>query len=280
MQHLLITNKNTMKKLIYTILASSFILSCSTNSSNDNANNPLSTGMLVKTWTSSSGSVTTSTTLNYNVNKLVNSFNSDGTTYTFTYNGDLIIKNENVNGFDISNYSNNLLVSSASNWNSNNTSSTYNSTYTYNSDGSITEIRTGTSTYSGNTTSSSNKYIRFYSQGNCVKKDEYSSINGVMTLTGSILFTFDDKNSPFKNITGFYTWQNSQGYSVNNAISETFKNASGVITNTFQRTYQYNSQNYPISLIGTSTSYTINPQTGTSTPGTPNVVSNLTYTYY
>ncbi len=264
-----------MKKLILTILAGSFLLSCSTDSSNDDSNNPSSNGLLVKTIINGAGT----STFNYNGNKLVNALSSDGTTTAFTYNGDLIIKDENVNGFDISNYSNNLLVSNSSNWNSNNTSSTFYSTYTYNSDGSITEINTGTSTYSGNTTSSSHKFVRFYSQGNCVKEDSYSSINGVMTLTGTTLSTFDNNNSPYKNITGFYTWQNPQGYSVNNEINRTHKDASGVITRTVQTTYQYNSQNYPISGTTTTTNYTINPQTGSSTPGTPSV-SNGTFTYY
>ena len=275
-----------MKKLIYTILASSFLLSCSTNSSNDNTNNPSSNGLLVKTITYSGG---TTSTFNYNGNKVTYISYSDGSTVTFTYNGDLIIKEEATgtgtegsgrNWIHTMNYSNNILTSSTESRNSTSYPFSYNSTYTYNSDGSITEIITGTNTYNGNTTNINSKYVRFYSQGNCVKEDSYSSINGVMTLNETTTYTYDSYNFPFKNITGLYANQNPQeAASVNNAISETYKNANGVITKTIQRVCQYNSQNYPISMAETITNYTINPQTGASTPGAP-TISTPTYTYY
>jgi hypothetical protein len=271
-----------MKKLILTILASSFLLSCSNNSSNENVNNPSSTGLLLKTVTDSRG---TTSTYNYNGNKLTSGLSTDGSIVTLTYNGDLIIKEESSGGSGSNyiytmSYSNNLLTSSNENSNSTNFSSNYNSTYTYNSDGSITEIRTGTNTYNGNTTNSSSKYIRFYSQGNCVKEDSYSSINGVMTLTGITTYTYDSFNFPWKNITGFYTYQNPrQAIGVNNAISTTRKNAQGIVTSNSQTTYQYNSLNYPVSMAKTTTDYTLNPQTGTWTAGTPTVY-NATFTFY
>ena len=272
-----------MKKLILTILASSFLLSCSTNSSTDNSNNPSSNGLLVKTFTDSGGTIST---YNYNGNKGTYISGSDGSTATLTYNGDLIIKEESTGGsgsnyINTYNYSNNLLTSSTYNSNSTNSSYNYNSTYTYNSDGSITENQISTYTNSsGNTTNSSSKYVRFYSQGNCVKEDRYSTISGVMTLSETTTYTYDSFNYPFKNITGIYTMENPQTVaSVNNEISATRKNASGVITYTSQSTYQYNSQNYPISVAETTTNYTPNPQTGTWTPGTP-AVYNATFTYY
>lgn len=271
-----------MKKLIYTILASSFLLSCSTNSSNDNANNPSSNGLLVKTITYNG----VTATYNYNGNKGTYVSGSDGSTSTLTYNGDLIIKEESTGGsgwnyINTYNYSNNFLIFSTEIYNSTNYSNTDNSTYTYNSDGSITENKMSTYTNSsGNTTNSSSKYVRFYSQGNCVKKDRYSTISGVMTLIETTTYTYDSFNFPYKNITGIYVLKNSKNNaSVNNAISETTKNASGVITHTIQTTYQYNSQNYPISKAETITNYTPNPQTGTWTPGTPTVY-NTTFTYY
>ena len=261
-----------MKKLILTILASSFLLSCSSDSSNDDSNNPTSTDLLVKTITDSGGNQT----FNYNGNKVSYVSTSNGVTSTFTYNGDLIIKEEQTGGSSLNsiityNYSNNLLTSS----NSTNSSSNYNSTYTYNSDGSITEIR------NGNTSNSTEKNVLFYSQGNCVKIENYAFFDGVYTLNETIISTYDNKNSPFKNITGLYTAYYPTGnINVNNCISQINKNASGEITYTAQTAYQYNARNFPISETTTETEYTINPQTGTSTPGTPQSLSPIIYTYY
>lgn len=266
-----------MKKLILTILASYFILSWSTNSANDDSNNSSSNGLLVKTITYSGGSTST---FNYNGNKLVNLVNSDGTTTVFTYNGDLIIKNENANGFDISNYSNNLLVSRASNYSFGSQSSTNNTTYTYNSNGSIiTDITTGNSTYLGNTTTFTNKTIRYYSQGNCIKDERYRISNNSFILTETTDYTYDNKNCPYKKITGFLAMITPSGYAVNNPVSITHKNASGIISSISQFTYQYNSQDYPISATNTSTVYNISTSGTSSSPGTPSE-STTTYTYY
>ena len=54
---------------------------------------------------------------------------------------------------------------------------------------------------------------------------------------------------------------------------------TGNIEETEQITYTYNSQDYPISMINTRTSYNFNPQTNTNTPSTPQTYSE-TYTYY
>ena len=269
-----------MKELILILFTSLAILSCSNDKSSDNPSN--SNGLLVKTVMNGSSTLT----YNYNGNKATYISSSDGTTHTYTYNRDLIIKEESTGGSGSNyshtmNYSNNFLTSSTKNINSTSSSLTFNSTYIYNSDGSITEIKTDTPTYSGNTTSLTYKYIRFYSQGNCIKKESYSPpINGVMTLNGAITYTYDSFNFPFKNVTGLCAYTNPEGFfNNNNRISETHKNATGVITKTIQTTYQYNSQGYPISKTSTSKNYTINPQTGASTPGIP-VTSSETITYY
>jgi len=277
-----------MKKLILTIFASSFLLSCSTNSSNEESNSSSGSGMLPKT--STSGSKTT--TYNYNGNKIVNILSSDGGSATFTYNGEFIIAENSVinngvsglyNSTSTMNYSNNLLSSYAQNGGFTNysDSDTINKTYTYNQDGSITENVNIIHTNSlGNTTITVNKYIRFYSQGNCIKAEAYGPVNGIMTLTDTRTYTYDTNNNSCKNITGLYAYYHPIGVANNNnIISETNKNANGVITKTIQRVYQYNSQNYPISMAETITNYSPNPQTGTSTPGTP-TVSNTTLTYY
>jgi hypothetical protein len=275
-----------MKKLIYTIFASLFLLSCTSDSANEESNNSTSTALLVKTVTDSGGTQT----INYNGNKITNSSSTDGSSSTFTYNGNFIIAENTVinngvsslyNYTSIMSYSNNLLSSYTQNGGSTNYSDSYNQAYTYNANGSITEnINSIHTNSSGITTSRVNKYIRFYSQGNCIKVEDYRTVNGLMTLTETITYTYDTNNFPFKNITGFYTCFNPIGFANNNnKISETHKNASGIVTSVNLITYQYNSQNYPISSTETYTGYIINPQTGTSTPGTP-TVSNTTFTYY
>jgi hypothetical protein len=262
-----------MKKLILTILASSFLLSCSSDSSNDDSNNPSGNGLLLKTETDYFITPTT-ITYNYNGYKINTIEEPDGSSSSFTYNGDFIIKIENLSepSTITMNYLNDLLVSENQISASGNTFTNI----TYNSDGSITENNNDSN---GNPIS---RTIRFYSQGNCIKQESYSSTNGLMTLTGTILSTFDNKNSPYKNITGLYLWCKPLGMNVNNALSITSKNADGIVTSVTQFTYQYNSQNYPVSKSRTYIPYTISPgANGGSFPGVPgpSTISN-TYTYY
>jgi hypothetical protein len=266
-----------MKKIIITILASTFILSCSSNSDNNNSS---SAGPLIKTETSIGGTAT----YNYNGNKLSTIIYSPSETTTYTYNGDLIIKENNnggrVNSVTNYNYSNNLLSSFSGNESSSNITSTSNSTYTYNSNGSITEMQTNTYTTSGNIQTTNSKHIRYYSQGNCIKDEYFSISNGIATLVDTATFTYDTSNTPYKNITGFYSWSNPQGfYSINNVKSEIHKNASNATTRTVQITHQYNSENYPISYTSVITNYTINSQSGATTPQTP-ITQSGTITYY
>jgi hypothetical protein len=270
-----------MKKLITLILASTFILSCSSNSDN---NNSTSTGPLIKTETSISGIETLTTNYNYNGNKLSTILFSLGGTANYTYNGDLIIKVENNAGGQNSvynyNYSNNFLSSFSGNESFPTFLQSLNGTYSYNSNSSITGMTTRTITSSGNTQISNSKHIRYHSQGNCIKDEEFSISNGIATLTNYTTYSYDTNNSPYKNITGFYACYNPRGIlNINNITSEIHKNAAGIITSTYQTTYQYNSQNFPISSSTVFTNYTINPQTGVSTQGTPST-ENVTITYY
>ena len=262
-----------MKKLILTILASSFLLSCSSDSASDDSNNPSSNGLLLKTETDYFITPET-TTYNYNGYKINTIEESDGSSSSFTYNGDFIIKIENLSepSTITMNYLNDLLVSENQISASGNTFTNI----TYNSDGSITENNNDSN---GNPIS---RTIRFYSQGNCVKEEIYTIDNSLATLLFSSIFTYDNKNSPYKNITGLYLCGKPFGMSVNNALSKTSKNADGIVTSVTQFTYQYNSQNYPVSKSRTYIPYTISPgANGGSFPGVPgpSTISN-TYTYY
>jgi hypothetical protein len=270
-----------MKKLIYTILASSLLFSCSSNSSSSDDSNSPAGGLLLKTISNQDGFKT----LNYNGNKIVSSA-GNGTIYTntiLTYNGDLIIKEESFgvgrSNIVVMNYSNNQLSSLTENTTSPNSNHTHNSTYTYNADGSITELTSGTNSSSGSASPYSSKNIRYYSQGNCYKREVFENLNGVMLLNSTITYTYDSYNTPYKNIIGFYAYTYPQGNGVNNITGIIHKNSTGVITSTTQFNYQYNAQNYPISFTETNTQYNISLDGSTSTPGSPNI-SSTSYTYY
>ncbi len=265
-----------MKKLILSIIVSSFLLSCSSNSSSD-SNNPSSTGLLLKTRTLDTNVVTFS----YNGNKMTGYINSiDGSYGTATYNGDFVSQVADFspnNKSEVTNYTyiNNLLSTKNFNTNYNNPPYTENSTFTHNLDGSVTENITKTT--STGVVVSQNKYIYYYTSGNVTKKEEF---NSAMTLTYTTTFTYDNKNSLYKNVTGLLFLNGLDGFPCTHNETGFVKtnNVSGTIAATEQITYIYNSQDYPISLTNTTTSYNFDPLTGTNTPSTPQTYSE-TFTY-
>lgn len=111
--------------------------------------------------------------------------------------------------------------------------------------------------YNSNNTISYDEYV-----GTATEQSKYSS-TGIITLLngqvvkneaayGTTLVTYDNKNSPFKNITGFDKLMPSYNVVIlgsNNPI--TIKYYDNII-NTFY--YQYNEQGYPISVYGISSS--------------------------
>ena len=260
-----------MKKIITLILGIALVYGCSTNSDNDSST---STGLLVKTKTEVESNE--SQTFTYNGNKIISMDLYLGTinqsSYTYTYNGNFIISSQRNCNFSTNpscynqttnyNFTNNIVTS----LNYFSSMTNYTITYTYNLDGSISENKT----YSNGTTSDT-YYKRYFSQGNCSKEEEFRKMNGVWTLQYTTTYTFDNKNSPFINILGFDYKNNMTGFIV--------KNGLGQITNTNQTTYIYNSENYPIQIASTTTNYSVDPQTGVSTPGTP-TTKNTTITYY
>jgi len=259
-----------MKKIITLILGIALVYGCSTNSDSNESSNSI--GLLPKTYYSSSGETVN---LYYNGNKIVSSGNEN-----YTYNGNLIASSGytndpsiNPNGYNQTqnyNYTNSILTSI----NYFSSMANYTITFTYNLDGSISENRT----YSNGTVYEI-YYKRYYSQGNCIKEEEFRRINGVWTLQYTTTSTFDNKNGPFNNILGFpELFRPRRGYK-NNETGFIIKNGLGQITNTNQKTHIYNSENYPIQIASTTTNYSVNPQTGVSTPGIP-TTENITITYY
>jgi hypothetical protein len=266
-----------MKKLILILCIGLLLNACSSDSNSDNnSNNPSSTDvLLLKTITDDIGTIQY---FNYNGNKLASSsFSSNNSVITYTYNGNLLIKSEIQNLDLIQNmvstyyYSDNILTSYTSL--DVNTNSLSTGAITYNSDGSVTVF---------NTSSASSEYNRmwkrFYSQNNCVKEEYYTNVNNVMTLSNTKTFTYDNKNYYFKSQSGSYG-TGVYGLVPNNQIGSITKNAAGIVINVTNTVYQYNSQDYPINAVTTSTPYTPYPMGNSSYPGSSTITTE-SYTYY
>lgn len=246
-----------MKKIIsLTFLFSLFILSCSSNDSQNNSN---SGPVLLRKRITTSSQGTLTTNLNYNGNKIVNSISSDGTEDKFYYTGDLITK------YEI--YENNVLV--------------HTDLYSYNSQNNLTygvELNHGnnqgtktTLTYNSNGTITYNMY-----NGNLISQTSlwgtFTAIltNGEITsfkdeiLNTTYTCTYDTKNNYMKNILGNEKVKMHLG-------SGTYRNLFGIFQNMIQQKtttpsgsqyinrtiqYTYNSENLPLTNVMKSFSST------------------------
>lgn len=248
-----------MKKLIYLLSITFLILqSCSSDENGNSDSNETNVVLVKKIVNSIDGEIN----LSYNGTKLTKMTFTGGGYVNITYSGDLIDKMEWFSSNNVSeqrneySYSSNKLTQFKL-YSSNNKLEEI-SNLTYNSDGSITEL---ISIYNGKTLPSSTiSYKKYFdSVGNIIKQEQFS--NNVVIATR--FYTYDKKNSPFKNVTGI----NIVGisglgfFSKNNILSEEISSTSSPqMTKDVANTYQYNSQDFPISK--TSTSY---GQTSTET---------------
>jgi hypothetical protein len=215
------------------------LFSCSSNKVLDTSNPNNSNSVLVKKVTYSN--VLSAFVFIYNGNKLVKYGFEDGSeSKIFTYQGDLISRTEWVNSKNVSigeatvyNYTNNKLTQS----------NTFfdkilgqTRDYVYSTSGTI-EI--STTDYQDNGSSVVVKSKQYFdSLGNIIRDENFRYI------TPSVInYTYDKKNNPFKNITG-YNIISVNG--VNNIIARTTN------SDTQTNIYQYNDQNYPISCSSTS----------------------------
>lgn len=248
-----------MKKLVY-LLSITFLLlqSCSPSDNND-SNTDSTNVVLVKKIVNSDEE----SNLSYDGTKLTKITLTGGEHVNITYSGDLITKMEWFSSNNVSDqrieysYSSNKLT--LAKLYSTNNKLVETSTLTYNSDGSITDLE---STYNGGTLpTSTTTYIKYFdSVGNLIKQEQFS--NNI--LYGTTNYTYDTKNSPYKNITGWSTLVPSLGTNflrVNNLLSEKqFINGSSNVFYEILYVYQYNSKDFP-----TSQTSTINGQTSTET---------------
>jgi hypothetical protein len=259
-----------MKKIIcLTFVLSLFILSCSSNESNDNSNSGV---VLLRKLISSNSQGTVTTNLNYNGNKIVNATSSNGTENIYTYTGDLITKTETYNNNVLfrsvlySYNSQNELISGVElNHNTNVGTKTI---LTYNSNGTITY-----NMYDGDLISQTllwGTYTATIINGEITSfKDE--NTNFVETCN------FDSKNTPMKNVLGTEKLSISIG-------SGTYRNIIGKFHNLVEQKttpqtgsqyifrsiqYTYNSDDYPTT--GSRTTYSSN--------GAISDVTNVLYFY-
>lgn len=234
-----------MKKLA--LVFSVFLLAFGSCSKSDTPQPDQSSIILPKKMVSTANGRTITEVLSYIDNKLVTKASDDGSKEIYTYTGNLITKIEFSNSSNVVNetsnysYSNGRLAFETFVYGS--IVETIN--YTYNSDGSVSFVKTSLDSKTNNTTTFySGKYT--YLKGNLVKK-EVESNSGDSSTT---IYEYNDKNSIGKNIEGFNLLM---GYeetgSINNCIKFT-RNYVGNATPYIQTNqYTYNSDNYPVAVL-------------------------------
>lgn len=237
-----------MKKLIYFACFTAFALtSCS--SSGDSSPATESDVLLkktVETYANDGSTITTNYT--YNGKKLVRATDSDGVYEDFTYTGDLIT---NIKTYDASV----LMQEQFFTYNSSNKLVTYvikdydsgdgnKETYTYNSDGTVS-----VTTYSGDTitqTTPRSTGTIHLANGDVTRVD--LDVTDVSSYTSTVTYTYDTKNSPYKNITGIdkisFIGGESSGTGHNILTDHYTSSLSSDVTTT--TTYTYNSLNFPL----------------------------------
>lgn len=245
-----------MKKLIsLTFVLSLFILSCSSNDSQDNSN---SGPVLLRKAITTNSQGTQTANFNYDGNKIVSATTSDGfgNNIYYYYTGDLITKHESYNNTVLFrsvlysyNSQNNLFSTIELNHYNN---QGYRTTLTYNSSGTITY-----NMYGGDLTSQTLLYGTFTATliNNEITLLKNESNNTIYT------FTYDSKNHFMKNVLGYSkirmalgsgTYRNVRGvFQTLTELKITPQSGSQYTNETIQLTY--NTDNFPIS--GTSRIY-------------------------
>lgn len=256
-----------MKKLL--CLLSFAALLMSSCSSGDSSSTPATeTDVLVtKTVESySNGDPSITTNFTYNGKKIVGVSDSDGYYDQFFYTGNLITNVKHYDSDDI------LQEEETFTYNSSGDLVTYlivesqldnghKETYVHNSNGTIS-----VSSYSGSATVQNNLSttgLVYFVNGEVSK---YETSIGA-SLESTTLYTYDTKNNPYKNITGYdkiaFIDSESNGFS-HNVLTQNM-NSTG-FDESYTSVYTYNTLNYPLTQVETdnsdgsttSTQYTYN----------------------
>lgn len=256
-----------MKKLVCLFAFSTLVLnSCSTGSSSSTtADTDVLVTKTVETYANDGSVVTTNYT--YSGKKIVSTVDSDGNYENYTYTGNLLTKVDSYDSGDILQQRETLSYDSSDRLNTYialdyiNTTG-HKETYVYNSDGTIS-----TAASSGNLTTQTNSVstgVVHFTNGEVTSFDNIETLGGTTSTT---TYTYDTKNHPFKNITGY------------DKISFIDSDAAGITHNVLTQSYTSGSQTYV-----TTTTYTYNalnfPMTGSEIEGTDaTTVIATTYTY-
>ncbi len=198
------------------------------------------------TATSERGATVVTDQYTYNGSKLVKITSSDGREVVFTYGGDLIIRkdfyvNNVLNSKEFFQYNRQYQLTNYRRENASGTT-TYNAIYTNNSDGTV--VVKG---YSGSSTSPSSQIVnrKVFTAGIRVNKIENYTVQNEYPVTEVLNYSYDSKNSPFKNITGF---DKLAYYDI--TANSNYNNVQSVSSGTTvveSAEYAYNGANYPLS---------------------------------
>jgi hypothetical protein len=243
-----------MKKVILLMAVSSLLFaSCS---SSDSSSPVAETDVMLTKWIASydSGAPVT-TTIVYSGKKLQEATLSDGYYEKFYYTGDLLTKIEYYNDSDV------LITKETYAYNGSNQLITYVRTeiadnygsrelYTHNSNGTISVTKLyGDVNVQSNFSDSGTIYF---------VNGDVSMID--MTSGGMYMYSYDTKNSPFKNITGLDKVNFADGDPMGVFHNILTENSDGPPSSTINYDYTYNGQNFPLTKDWNEGSHTVSYQ--------------------
>lgn len=238
--------------LILGVALTTVFASCSLNDDFDvteQDDSKMSTSSLLVqavTATSERGTTVVTDQYTYNGTKLVKISSSDGREVVYTYGGDLIVRkdfylNNILNSKEFFEYSRQSQLIKYRRENASGTT-TYNAVYTNNTDGTV-----NVKGYSGSSNSAASQIVnrKVFTAGIRVNKIENYALQNGSTVTEVLNYSYDDKNSPFKNITGF---DKLAYYDITaNSNYNNIQSVSNGTTVVESAQYAYNGANYPLS---------------------------------
>lgn len=231
-----------MKKIIY-LLSIGFLILQSCSSSDNSLQS--SSSVLLKKAVWNDGTIYDYL---YQGNKITKIQGNDGSYSNFTYTGDFITKVDNFevnslyNGHDEFLYSGNNLIQIKE---FEGIVFKRKIDFVYNND----NTRTRTHTVYNGTNTTTIVYKEYYLNDEMIKEEKLNANGSVNTTT---VFTYDNKNYIFKNVTGYKNIIN--WYDIGGPLHNTIKTVStstnyNTITNYL---FEYNSNNYPTSVTTSS----------------------------
>ncbi len=235
-----------MKKIVLFLLAFT-VLSCSSDESETTQSDE---PILIKRIAYSGGSSSdpSDVVYTYDGTKMVSAVVDNSMTLSYIYEGNYVTRinsyNQNnlLTNYFINGYENGRLISRkhiipvADQG--------FRSEYTYNSDGTVSVANFSGNEFVQNDTENPGK-LYFGASGEIIKYEQYAG-NGTVTST----YFHDNKNNPYKNVTGFDKMLNSTG-SFHNVTSEITIGADGSQSVETSHEFLYNEFDYPKSAVRT-----------------------------